>query len=49
MSGNTSGRVLKGEMYAHTVQKSRFSWKTEEKSFKTVLQIKAKRGNVRCM
>ena len=37
MSGNTPGRVLKGEMYAHSVQKSRFSWKTEEKSCKTAL------------
>ena len=49
MSGNTHGRVLKGEMYAHSVQKSRFSFKTEEKSCKTALFIKAKRGNVRCM
>ena len=47
MSGNTHGRVLKGEMYAHSVQKSRFSFKTEEKSCKTALYIKAKRGNVR--
>ena len=37
MSGNTHGRVLKGEMYAHSVQKSRFSFKTEEKSCKTAL------------
>ena len=37
MSGNTHGRVLKGEMYAHRVQKSRFSFKTEEKSCKTAL------------
>ena len=29
MSGNTPSRVLKGEMYAHSVQKSRFSFKTE--------------------
>ena len=31
MSGNTPGRVLKGEIYAHSVQKVRFSCKTEEK------------------
>ena len=37
MSGNTNGRVLKGEMYAHSVQKSRFSFKTEKKSCKTAL------------
>ena len=37
MSGNTPGRVLKGEMYADSVQKFRFSFKTEEKSCKTVL------------
>ena len=37
MSGNTYGRVLKGEMYAHSVQKSRFSLQTEEKPCKTAL------------
>ena len=37
MSWNTHGRVLKGEMYAHSFQKSRFSFKTEEKSCKTAL------------
>ena len=37
MSGNTPGIVLKGEIYAHSVQKVRFSWKTEEKSCKTAL------------
>ena len=49
MSGNTPGRVLKGEMHAHSVQKSRVSLKTEEKSCKTALYLKGKRCNVRCM
>ena len=37
MPGSTPIRVLKGEMYAHSVQKSRFSLKTEEKSCNTAL------------
>ena len=37
MSGNTPGRVFRGEMYADSVQKSRFSFKAGEKSCKTVL------------